>query len=455
MPRSRSSTPSLSRLLHDLESPIYVLDAERRIVFVNAALENWLNVTGEEIIGTRCDYHALASADRVSDIAGLLCPPPAAFFGDRPSFMVPSNVDGAVTSVRQARCLPLLRHSGPCEGVVVVVDAGDLSPETDETESPTAIHARLQSLSREAAGRYRLERLIGDSPAMERVRRQVLMAMHAQSRTVIVGPRGSGREHVARTMHLAGGETTEAPLMPLACALVDAEMLQTSITTFARRCRSAPSPRMGALLLLDVDQLNAASQAELAGFLAIPGFDLHTLATARTCLLELAQRGEFRHDLALALSTLVVELPPLSSRKEDIPLLVQSLIEALNAAGGRQIGGATSAALDLLSVYDWPGNIDELAEVVRFAHAEAQGVEIAPDDLPEALRLTADIHNVPRPADPPIQLDEILAKVEDALIQRALLRAKGNKTKAAEFLGITRARLHRKLGEDPATTGEG
>jgi DNA-binding NtrC family response regulator len=362
---------------------------------------------------------------------------------------LPSGAGEASSLVRYARCLLIGDDAAMGEALVVVVDAADSpAPESDPLDdAPQALHARLQVFRRQAAGRYGLDRLVGQSLAIERVRRQVLMAMHAQSRTVIVGPPGSGREHVARTMHYAGDEAGAAPLMPLACQLVDSEMLQSSITAFARRCRSAPSPRMGALLLLDVDQLNAASQAELAGFLTIPGFDLHTLATSRTSLLELAERGDYRHDLALALSTLVVELPSLASRKEDLPLLAQAQVEQQNAAGEKQIGGVNSAALDLLAIYDWPRNVDELAEIIRDAHAAAKGVEITPDDLPEMLRLVADVRNVPRREESPVNLDELLARVEDEMIARALQRAKGNKTKAAELLGITRARLHRKLGE--------
>lgn len=451
MARSRSTTVSLTRLLGEAESPVYVLDAERRIVFVNAALEAWLGVRGEELLGVRCDYQALPDTDAANTAAARLCPPPTAFQGAMTAFELLSSAGAGATQVRCARCLPLGDTAATCDAVIVVVDAIDStrSPLGEvNLDAPTSLHARLQVFRRQAAGRYRLDRLLGESLAIERVRRQVLMAMHAQSRTVIVGPPGSGREHVARTMHYAGDEAGAAPLMPLASSLVDAELLQSSITAFARRCRSAPAPRMGALLLLDVDQLSAASQAELAGFLTIPGFDLHTLATARTSLIELADRGDFRQDLALALSTLVVELPPLAARKEDIPLLAQSFIEEQNAAGGKQVGGVTSAALDLLAIYDWPGNVDELAKIIRDAHAAATSAQITPDNLPEMFRLNADVHNVPRPEDPPINLDELLARVEDEMIARAMQRAKGNKTKAAELLGITRARLHRKLGED-------
>jgi DNA-binding NtrC family response regulator len=450
MARSRSTTLSLQKLLGEAALPVYALDAERRIVFVNAALEAWLGVRSEDLVGLRCDFHTPPNPGPLA-IAARLCPPPAALRGELREFMVASGDVENSSGARHARCLALGEAAALCEVLIIVVNAADapiVALAESAADAAPALHARLATFRRQAAGRFGLDRLLGDSPAMQRVRRQVLMAMHAQSRTVIVGPPGTGREHVARSMHYAEDEAGAAPLMPLACPLVDAEMLQASITAFARRCRSTPSPRMGALLLLDVDELNAASQAELAGFLSIPGFDLHTLATARTSLLDLADRGTFRRDLALALSTLVITLPPLAERKEDVPLVAHAFLEQQNALGGKQIGGVSSAALDLLSIYHWPQNLDELAATMRQAHAACAGTEISPEDLPAELRLTADTHNIPRIEESPINLDELLAQIEDELIQRALARAKGNKTKAAELLGITRARLHRKLGED-------
>ena len=111
------------------------------------------------------------------------------------------------------------------------------------------------------------------------------------------------------------------------------------------------------------------------------------MATAAEPLAELARRGKFRDDLAAALSTIVIELPPLAQRRDDLPLLAQLFLEELNAAGPRQIGGFTPAALDRLDAYAWPGNLDELAEVVAEAHRRAAGPEIDVADLPERLHL--------------------------------------------------------------------
>ncbi len=188
------------------------------------------------------------------------------------------------------------------------------------------------------------------------------------------------------------------------------------------------------------------AQAELAGFLTLPGFELYSIATSEESLVALAQQGRFHTDLAHALSTLTIHLPPLSQRLEDIPLLCQFFVEKLNAEGDRQLSGFSSEALDELAGYAWPDNIDELADLVELACRAAEGPTIDIRDLPAPIRwaTTADAH--PRQQDEPIDLDEFLAEIEKELMLRALRRCKGNKTKAARLLGMNRARFLRRLG---------
>lgn len=115
-----------------------------------------------------------------------------------------------------------------------------------------------------------------------------------------------------------------------------------------------------------------------------------------------------------------------------------------NAESERQFTGFTEDALDALAGHRWSGNLDELAEVVRQARARAQGPRIGVEDLPETLRLAAHADAYPPREVERIVLDEFLESVERELIARALAQAKGNKTLAAELLGVSRARLHRR-----------
>jgi DNA-binding NtrC family response regulator len=183
----------------------------------------------------------------------------------------------------------------------------------------------------------------------------------------------------------------------------------------------------------------------LVGSLTISELELQPIATARRNLLELAREGGFREDLAHVLSTLIIDLPPLTERRNDIPLVAQAFVEEINAEGNQQRGGFTPEALDLLAAYSWPGNLDELASVVREAHRRAERPLIGAADVPHKIHLATGTAAGGRPEEDSIVLGDFLEQIESQLIKRALKRAKGNKALAARMLGINRARLLRRL----------
>jgi two-component system response regulator AtoC len=137
----------------------------------------------------------------------------------------------------------------------------------------------------------------------------------------------------------------------------------------------------------------------------------------------------------------------LADRRSDIPLVAQALVEEINARGEQQRGGFTAQALDLLVAYGWPENVDELYEVVREAHRRASGPLMTPADLPRKTHWAIGAASHPRSQEESVVLPEFLAQVEGELIRRALERAQGNKTKAAQLLGMNRARLLRRLAQ--------
>ncbi len=199
------------------------------------------------------------------------------------------------------------------------------------------------------------------------------------------------------------------------------------------------------MLLGDVHELPAEVQTELAGYLKDLSSPPRIVATSIAPLDELAARKQFRADFGLRLSTVVIHLPPLSQRREDIPLLAQAFLEEQNARGAKQLRGFSPEALDQLAAYPWPGNIDELAATVHEAHSTAEGHQVAPADLPQRIFLAAAARRMPRREPQPIDLETFLAQIERELIERALRLANGNKTKAARLLNLTRPRLYRRM----------
>lgn len=445
-----SPKTALAKLLGSSLRPVYALDERRRIVYCNPACAQWLGLPATALLGQRCDYHSGGELPGPSDSAAGLCPPPEVFAGQRTKGEISCRGAAGQLLRRQAEFVPLPKEQSDRYVVLVLADAEDLPAATAVGGSailsePVALHQRLRLILHELRGRHRLNQVVGDSPAIVRVREQIRLAMAGVANVVVVGPTGSGCEHIARAIHFGRGGAAAPPLTPLACPLLDTELLQSALTSFIASCAELQTEQPPALLLLEVEHLAADAQAALAGMLGGGSLHLRALTTARTPLLQLAAEGLFRRDLAFILSPLVIEVPPLAQRPQDIPLLAQLFLEQGNAEGDKQLAGFAEDAWEQLLEYPWPGNVDELAELVRAAGRVATGPLVSASALPERIRLTAEVAGRPVRGPAPIELDKFLAEIELELLRRALAQAKGNKAEAARLLGISRARLLRRL----------
>jgi DNA-binding NtrC family response regulator len=450
----------LVRMLIASPQPIYALDGERTIIFLNPACETWLGAASQGLIGTRLAYHSPPNAASPAGVAGGLCPPPEAFAGKISAAEVVFTPEMGAEKRRRAQFLPL-GSPDDLRGILAILDLQDSSTAFAKEEELSLeeltreqLHAAIRRFRWEAAGRSSADHLIGTSIAMQRARRQVETAASSGCSVCISGPAGSGRERLAAAVHYAAHPDeadlpfAQSGLISLDCAVLPAEIILSTLAAVARP-HSASSDlekiAPATLVLHHIDELPAELQAELAALLSKKPFPRRLISTTTDPLDELVQRGKFRADLAALLMTIGIELSPLKDRREDLPLLAQIFLEDCNRQGPKQIGGFAPAALDKLDAYTWPGNLDELAVVVAAAHKNAQGTEIQPAELPPQIHLAAQAAAHPRRAEETIRLDEFLERVERELIRRALGRAKGNKTKAARLLGLTRPRLYRRM----------
>jgi DNA-binding NtrC family response regulator len=460
----RSALHDLTKQLDALPDPTYVVDERRRIVFVNKACAAWVGRSVEELVGREVRYRSDdVSSDPIAAVADALCPPPTSLAGFRSAgeIVLPAAV-GEQRQPRRAEFIPLGATSVGTALVLCTVPAPEIAERRSESEvraelESQRLHALTAQARRDLATRYAPERLLGVSSAIERVRRQIALAAAGDASVLIVGPSGVGKAHTARTIHAAraavAGDIETAPFAALDAPTLTAESLQAAIRNLHRQHAAATSRRGGCLLLQHVDRLPSDAQAELAGFLRLGEFPLRLIATTVEPLAAAVAAGRFRADLAAWLSTLVVEIPGLAARPEDVPPLAQHFVEATNLAGEKQLGGCTSEALDLLSQYAWPGNVQELAAVVTAACASAEGPLVTVRELPRKLHLAADADRYAARPDETIVLDEYLAEIEKELLRRALERAKGNKTRAARLVGLTRPRLYRRLVQLGLETG--
>jgi transcriptional regulator with PAS, ATPase and Fis domain len=468
MPSPRTTAAELSRLLNRIAAPVYVLDEDRRLIFANEVCIAWVGRSLDDLIGRTASFASAAGNESMA--IDLLCPPPEAFAGRRMTGAVFVDANGVLRR-RRAEFVPLEEVQAPSTTAVLVLCAStdeDAAPDTSsEIVTPAReddaelLHTRLAQFHAEQHHRYRLESIIGESPAMQLARSQVKAAITSRASATIVGPPGSGPPRLARIIHYnsqtPGGDPSKNPrgatILVLDGSLLTPDVLQTAVAAHAAHARDAPT----SVLLSSLDQISVSLQEEIWRLLLhrFPGIRL--LATSEVPPDELLSQGRLHPQVAAVAGVLIIRLTPLAQRRQDIPLLVQALVEENNTTGGKQLRGVTPAAMDELVAYAWPGDVDEVREFVAQACARAEGFEITPGDLPRRLALAAGAtRRPPRPKET-IQLEPFLSEIERELIERALKEAGGNKTRAALLLGLTRPRLYRRmvqLGMEPAPTSE-
>ncbi len=446
MSRRRTSAGELARLFEAAARPVYLIDRDGRIAYMNAACAAWLGVEADYLLGVICRYGAANATDAAESIAAGLCPPPEVFQGARiVATVVGSRADGAI-SQRRCEFIPLALGEGTLDeqAVLAIVDADEHSVVEDlPSDDARELHAALQRTQNWLHGKYRPESLAGRSAAIRRVRRQVKLAAMEHAPVLIYGPADSGRQHVARAIHYAQPEPYSA-FVPLDCATLSVEALSAQLASLAGSHDRA-GVGVPTLFCQDVDALSNEAQLVLVNRLSGGRAPWRWMATSLAPLDELALAGTFHPELAGLFSTFSIRMPAFAERKEDLSLVAQAFLEELNSRGGRQLSGFTPEALDVLAAHPPAGGWDELADWIREAHERAAGLFIDRASLPDRVRYVSDATAYRRPVEETIDLEKFLGEIELELIQRALKKAKGNKTKAAELLGMNRPRFYRRL----------
>ncbi len=296
------------------------------------------------------------------------------------------------------------------------------------------------------------EGLVGRSDKMRQVYRLIQKAAESDSTVLIRGESGTGKEKVAETIHKTGKRKNQA-FVAINCAALPEGLLESELFGYEKGAFTGATQRKigkfelanhGTLFLDEIGDMSLAIQVKLLRVLEekaiyrlggnerIP-IDTRIIAATHRNLEEMVEKGEFRQDLYYRLNIFPIYLPPLRERKEDIPALVNHF---LNQTGSP---GIDKEALKKLMEYDWPGNVRELLNVIERASILADSI-ITVEDLPPLFgratgsKRTFDFE-IP---DEGFQLDEFLK----FLVEQALRKAAGNKTRAAQLLGITRRRLY-------------
>lgn len=278
--------------------------------------------------------------------------------------------------------------------------------------------------------------LVGDSPAMKQVRSQVAAAAASGASAMIRGGDAAQLLEIAEAIHYRRHPDGRGALWT-----VDAEdALPNELSRLLQAMDRSQEP--GTLLIASVDHLPAEQQVELLNAAARDDWSSPIVATQpATSETEAVGTSD---ELTALLSTIDITVPPLAERTEDIPPLVELLLEELNGEDNSNVEMAPDA-LDLLMIYVWPGELAEFRDVVAKAHARCRGRIITPQHLPRTLQHAVEKAALAEDRPQPIDLDDYLSRVEAALVLRALELTGGNKAEAARLLGVSRPRLYRKL----------
>jgi DNA-binding NtrC family response regulator len=325
-----------------------------------------------------------------------------------------------------------------------------------------------QSAPRREQARLRREspltppRIIGASKPMRELFEQIAKTARSVSTVLITGESGTGKELVAHAIHDVSGR--KGAFVPVNCAAIPTELIESEFfghTGGAFTGAKGSRPGMfeaaedGTIFLDEIGELPLTMQPKLLralqeGKVRRIGAEHERqvkvrVVVATNCDLESdVQTGKFREDLYWRLNVIQLSLPPLRKRPFDIPLLIEHFIAKYAEASGAAPLEISAEALAILTAYAWPGNVRELENAIERAVAMTSGAALMPDDLPERLRSgdhAASVLNQAR------ENQMTLRQLEQTYVAETLRRAGGNKSRAAETLGLDRKTLYRKLEE--------
>lgn len=333
----------------------------------------------------------------------------------------------------------------------------------EKTLEAHRLRSEVQGIDGADEGRY--HSLIGRAPAMTRVfdRLQRLETIDAPT-VMVMGESGTGKDLVARSIH-ARGPRRDAPFMEVDCTAIPETLFESTLFGHERGAFTDAksqhrglfeSARGGVVFLDEIGEMSLQMQAKLLRALENRRFkrvggtqDIHLdaaiiVATNRDLRHEV-EAGRFREDLYYRLAVVMINVPPLRERPEDISLLVNHFLRHFGSTFGREINGVSEEAMDLLRSYRWPGNVRELRNVTERTTIFLEHDVVTASDLPAEVRLNRGTSSTP---DCPFVLPDVgidLESTERGLIAQALERTSGNQSAAARLLGLSRYALRYRM----------
>ena len=306
----------------------------------------------------------------------------------------------------------------------------------------------------------------GNSPKTLELKNNIAKAAPTDSWILITGENGTGKELVARTIHQLSPRA-DRPLIDVSCAAIPEELIESELFghekgafagVIAKKIGKFELANNGTIFLDEIGDMSLATQAKILRVLQeqkiqrVGGnrtisVDVRVIAASNKDLEEEIEKGRFREDLFYRLNVFPIEVPPLNQRIEDIPILVETFLEDFATRNRSRRKQVTTAALDILCGYPWPGNIRELKNLVERLLIIVDNDTIDTQDIPEAYTLDA-CREHETAAPPFFQIDDLKkAKLafEKEFINRKLVQYRNNITRTAQAIGVGRSYLHKKI----------
>jgi PAS domain S-box-containing protein len=446
----------LRKFLDNLEEGILFLDQQRRVVAINEAASRMLGQNHDNILDKLCPslFQGTACA-RDCDTRGYCTLMKNAIHGKKVQDLVVQRPDGTLVPLRMwAMVLPSDERLAYCAVV--------LRDRTHEMQ-----------LEEAASDRLRLGGLVGHSGVMQDLFRQILRAAASEASILITGESGTGKELVARALH-ENSSRAKGPYVRVHCAAFPEQLLEGELFGHARGAFTGAATARegrfeaahgGTLLLDEIGEVPLSVQVKLLRVLQereierlgenqTRKVDVRIIAATHRDLPAMVSSGEFRADLYYRLRVLPLHVPALREHREDIPLLVSTMLANMLARHPGRDVQFSNDALDALGAYSWPGNVRELVNALEYAMVHVEGTTILARHLPPEIRDAARQQVAGSPAS---------TASASALVQRyyrapaqqegqerealllALKETGGNKAAAAEKLGMSRTTLWKRL----------
>ncbi len=420
-------------ILDSVADGVFAVDRDWRITYFNKAAERITGFSREEAMGQHCYNIFRASCcqegcvlrqsmETGRDITGLRID-----ILDRSNKEKPISVSTAV----------LKDSSGDVTGGVEIFR--DISV--------------VEELRREIKKTYRFRDMVSKNHRMQEIFSLIPDVAASRASVLIQGPTGSGKELLARAIHFESARA-DNPFVKVNCGALPDTLLESELFGHvAGAFTDAKASRKGRFELADggtifldeIGDVSPAMQVRLLRVLQEGAFepvgssesiavDVRVISATHRDLKELAAGGGFRDDLFYRINTVVLNIPPLRERLEDLPLLVEEFLDKFNSLTGKSVRSVSPATMEILMGHEWPGNIRELEHVIEHAFVLVKGETVRPEHLPPGLR-----------ADGPASLLAPIERSERSAILDALEENAFDRAKTSQQLGISRTTLWRKM----------